>query len=372
MFTHLREVCSIAFSRAHIEDPNVMYPMNAKKHLEVVSISNKKISKAALIILGIATLGIGWLIYDFYTAHRKVERIHHDHLNLSSIILSKNIKETAITYNLSGGRLGDNLMCFLSAYYVAYKNKLPFYFTPFKDSDQFLLSDKLEPLAANFSFKNQGNYNKWDSIDAISQMNRESSTLIKIDPFADARCDWRDPGFKNAVKELIKPKVPIPPISLPPDRIPIALHVRTGGGFAGDTDAEKLRVPAKFPPKEFYSKGLQAMINAYGKDQMFYVHIFTDDPNPSKVAAEFQQQFPDTDIEFGFRKEGNKHNAGVLDDFFGMTQFKGLIRPWSGLSQAAEIIGNQELVYEPSQWIKPVKKGAPVIVPGKLNDKRAI
>lgn len=372
MLDHIKEVFLVAFSKAHLNDSSMMYPIKKNNHREVVQVIDKKISNKALIILSVATLGVGWLIYDLYTANRKVKRIHQDHLNLSSILLSKQIKDTAITYELSGGRLGDNLMCFLAAYYVAYKNNLPFYYKPFENSDQFLLSEKLPPLATNFSFKNKVEYKDWGPINNIEKMGKETSTLVTIQPFADVRPNWEEPGFKNAVRELIQLKEPIIPLALPQDRIPLALHVRTGGGFATDTDAEKRRVPAKFPPREFYLQGLQEMTQAYGKDEKFYVHIFTDDPNPAKIAEEFKQQFPGVNIEFGYRKEENRHDVGVLDDFFGMTQFKGMIRPWSGLSQAAEIIGEQEMVYEPAKWVDPIREGSPVIVPGKLNNRREV
>lgn len=373
--THIKDVLTVAFSQSHIRDQEKMYVANSKGHFNIVKVTESKMSKVGRILLNISTLGIAWVVYDLYTANRKVKKIEQDHLNLSSVIYKKPVKETVISHGLSGGRLGDNLMSLLGAYYVAYKNNLPFYYKPFKGSEQFVFSDKLQPVAPNFSFKTKASCKTWEEVNSISELDKNASTLVTIDPFADARCNWDDPGFKKAAQELIQSKEMLNPISLPSDKIPIALHIRTGGGFSADNARVKAEMPSKFPPIEFYVEGLREMIKGYGPNEKFYVHIFTDDPNPSKLAADIKEKFPDIDLEFGYRTEDNRHDANVLDDFFNMAQFKGLVRPWSGLSQAAEVIGNHEMIYEPSGWLKPgfverTYSNTPVVVPGHLKDKR--
>jgi hypothetical protein len=308
-------------------------------------------------------LGIAWLVYDLYSAHRKIKIIEKDHLNLTSIITRTPINEKSVTFALSGGRLGDNLMCFLAAYYVAYENNLRFYYTPFAGSEKFCLSDELNPVGNN-KFKTKMNVKDFDSLQQImKEINNDSSTLITIAPFADVRPNWDARDFKQKVKTLIKPKKALNLVSVPSDKIAIAMHWRTGGGF--DSEADKRRLPCKFPSTEYYINGLREMIEQHGSEKKFYVYLFTDNENPKELAEELKVKFPDTNIEFGYRDKSS-HDQGVLEDMFSMSQFEAMIRPWSGLSQAAEIIGNAKLVYEPEHWINPLKSGESIVVPGKL------
>lgn len=359
---YIADVLKVAFSKPHIHNFEIMHVEDDKHHVSEIKVMDQKITKTAFKILSIATLGIGWLIYDLYAAHRKIKIIKQNKLNLFSIINRKQINEKSVTFGLSGGRLGDNLMCFLAAYNYAFKNNLPFYYTPFKDSEKFCLSDALNPIESN-RFKNQVKINSVDTLMQIGKIDNKSSTLVTVAPFAPLNPDWDLPGFKAAVKELIKTKKSLDLVAVPTDKISIALHMRMGGGF--DSEAEKRQFPAKFPPKEFYEEGLRKMIDSHGAKNKFYVYIFTDDKNPKKLAEELLQKFPNIDIEFGYRDE-NSHDKGVLEDMFGMSQFSSMVRPWSGLSQTAEIIGNTKLVYEPDHWLDPLKPEEPLVVPGKM------
>ena len=62
--------------------------------------------------------------------------------------------ETAISYKLSGGRLGDNLIAYFHAKWLAYKYNLPLLYISFPFSDQFCLFEKDQPLDSNLKFQN--------------------------------------------------------------------------------------------------------------------------------------------------------------------------------------------------------------------------
>ncbi|MEK7340283.1 MAG: class I SAM-dependent methyltransferase, partial [Verrucomicrobiota bacterium] len=62
--------------------------------------------------------------------------------------------ETAISYSLSGGRLGDNLIAYFHAKWLAYKYNLPLLYISFPLADQFCLFEKDLPLDPNLKFQN--------------------------------------------------------------------------------------------------------------------------------------------------------------------------------------------------------------------------
>lgn len=364
---YINNYCQIAFNQFHFNNPEKLC-FSEKDQIKVIVLTNSKTHKIAVIILSIFTLGLAKLIDNLYMAHRKVKKIEEMKLSVKNVIRKEmNSNETAITYKLPPGRLGDKLICFLNAYYVAYKNKIPFYYTPFQGSEDFNFSDILRSHVG-LKFKRHFLYSDISSMNKVLGLPKNHSTLVTLKPFAQTNTDMNDLSFRKEIRKMFTLTKPLKLISLPKDRISIAMHMRMGGGF--DSDAVKRQVPSKFPPKSFYEDGLQKMINSYGTQQKYYVHLFTDDKNPKKLVEELKQKFTGYDIEFGFREEGNSHDSGVLEDMYGMAKCKAMIRPWSGLSQIAETIGCAERVYEPNDWLPAIKKNQPLVVPGKLTEKK--
>src|SRR5665213_983093 len=48
-------------------------------------------------------------------------------------------EEKAVTYEFSGGRLGDNLLSYLHAKWISYRHQIPLLYKPFKYSDKLML-----------------------------------------------------------------------------------------------------------------------------------------------------------------------------------------------------------------------------------------
>ena len=82
------------------------------------------------------------------------------------------------------------------------------------------------------------------------------------------------------------------------------------------------------------------------------MHIFTDDPSPEKIAAKYEAALNNPQIEIGYRKENNSHDANVVEDFFSFMAFHALIRPASHYSEMAAALGEiaHEVFPTDSRW----------------------
>ena len=176
--------------------------------------------------------------------------------------------------------------------------------------------------------------------------------------------DWQDKGFIAALQQDITPTVKLEKIAVPQDRLLVAIHVRTGSGsdkiYQGKTDEQRAKVkrkfddqqhPLRFPPLSFYKDQLIRLSQMLG-DQEMYVHIFTDNSQPQKIAEYFKRETEKPNIQYGYRQEQNKQNANtILEDFFGLTQFDYLIRPSSHFSVMASIIGHHKIIIHPTDYV---------------------
>ncbi len=154
---------------------------------------------------------------------------------------------------------------------------------------------------------------------------------------------------------MLSPVGNISALETPPTMLSIAVHVRRGGGVdlplcqkkpASTTHFADKKWPAKFPPHSFYIEQIRHIAQQH-RGVPLYVHIFTDDPNPSEIVDIYKKALAEFSITFGCRQKGNKHDCNVLDDLFAMKDFDFLIRPESGLSLFSQILGNHKLVIYP-------------------------
>src|ERR1700722_18952018 len=53
---------------------------------------------------------------------------------------------SAVSYELNGGRFGDNLRSFTQAYWECYKHDLPFLYVPFPGSEELVLHTQFKEL----------------------------------------------------------------------------------------------------------------------------------------------------------------------------------------------------------------------------------
>lgn len=276
----------------------------------------------------------------------------------------------AVTYQLSGGRFGDNLIAFCHALWLAYKHNILLLYTPFKYGEQLVLGH----ITHVDSYK----YMKKVTITEakIGKIKTELNRLYDVPYFSEFEIernfpwnknwiyfpvDWNDPKFCEQIRMFIRPiNEELLNAHLPTDCITVAMHVRRGGSFEGpllaDASAKDgrleyidINVPLRFPPDSFYLEQLKRISQLFNH-QKLYVFIFTDLEKPAQFVDKMQRELSEyPNIVFDYRKQGNSHNANVVEDFFAMTQFDCLIRPQSNFSLAASKVGNYKVEISPTK-----------------------
>jgi len=210
----------------------------------------------------------------------------------------------------------------------------------------------------------------------------------------------QDKDFIEEIQSLIKPLYEIQEVEKPEGIISVAVHVRKGGGFdkpyksiqeyntildvnryiyfVENRSSPSYKVfsilrknncyslpnnysifreryidiirPLKHPPDQFYLDQIKGLSEILG-DVFLYVYIFTDDRNPLNIVERFRKVINNPNITFACRETENNYYSNVLDDLFAMSTFDCLIRPYSSLSQIAELIGNHKIVLSPHHGV---------------------
>lgn len=259
---------------------------------------------------------------------------------------------SAITYEFSGGRLGDNLISYLHAKWLSYRTGLPVLYHPFPYSDQFMFSELEPPLQGDFQ-----RHVRLGEMDDPSIEKGAQSTLFCVDYFGERSwgrpgfpkfyVDWDDPGFREMIRIMIAPRVPLNYIITPPQgRISIALHARTGGGYENALTHDWRDWNLKLPRIPFLIRQLRYLYNFLEK-QPLYVYIFTDDSRPVLVMQQFQEAFRECDIVFNCGTRGLRKDYHVLEDFFSMTQFDCAIHGDSHFAICAGLVKDYNVEIRP-------------------------
>lgn len=267
----------------------------------------------------------------------------------------------AVTYDMSGGRLGDNLITYLHAKWISYKYNIPLLFKPFSYSDQLMLSCIDQQLTGNFFFNNQvllinGKPKGGGEIDRNARSTLytvpyfgESEIELEFFPFLKSynfSVDWHDLAFRAEIIQAIQPisQDLIRPLPYT-DRITVAVHVRTGVGF--DTSNSNKHLPFKFPPHSFYIQQIRRIAEFF-KGQPLYLYLFTDDPNPSNIVRLYESILQNPDLKFIYRENGNHHKNNVLEDMFSLAQCDCLIRGESNFSLVPSKINDYMFMITPA------------------------
>lgn len=264
---------------------------------------------------------------------------------------------SAITWEPNGGRFGDNLLSYSRAKWISYKYNIPVLYLPFKYSDQLMIHEQetmyTQELAQQFS------NTVYLPTKLKHRLLSQESTLYVSHWNVDIDIDWFDSAFTEELKKNIAPRQPLEKVAIPENCISIAVHVRNGGGFVVDTEQEKERCPLRFVPDEFYIDQIARITNMFPK-QNLYVHIFTDHLEPKTLKKKFKKALNNPRITFGYREQGNYHNANVLEDFFSMMDFDCLIRPGSHYSRFVQRLGSNKIVIYPESF-KATSEGKKII-----------
>ncbi len=299
----------------------------------------------------------------------------------------------------SGGRLGDDVHMYTVAKWFAYKYNIPFYATPFKHSDIMAL-DKVDTCltqAIEKTFKQIIDIESEDEL--IKHLKTCSTATLFLVNFKTgvhfssklvSNSSWPD-GYLNMyahsrehaefctrLKKALTPIHQINPIVLPKDKVSVAVHIRKGSGDdaapasiqyldewkhvisheiynPNDFPSFDRNTSFRFPPEQFYVDQLlklSVMLNHCP----LYVYIFTDDKDPDQLVQRLKKRVLAPNITFHCRQKkqdlANNKNV-IMQDLCDMAQFDCLIRPESGFSAAAQLIGNHKLVVYPQavQWV---------------------
>ena len=258
---------------------------------------------------------------------------------------------SAVTYTLSGGRLGDDLLSYLHAKWISYFYKIPLLYVPFNYSTEFEFHE-FEPYAYE---KYAHNYCKrvyFEKPNDTLRVEPQSGTLYVIGYFPETSIcntheypyfsvNWQDVGFKSEIRYLISPRRSLRLIEPPPDCMSVAVHVRRGSGYDHDDMELILKTQApKFLTDEFYIKNIEKISEMIGH-QKLYAFVFTDDAYPQNIVARFKKALKNySNIEIGSRENGFGYDKNILEDLFSMIKFDFLIRSESHFAVVTSKIGN--------------------------------
>jgi hypothetical protein len=268
----------------------------------------------------------------------------------------------AVTYEVSSGRFGDNLLCYIHAKWIAYTYGIPLLYKPFVYSDQL----RLDTSEIHYTPEKEKCYTKVEWIKGRGtplSVDSSSSTLYVVPYFPDSaweqqHCisfaggkwdyfcvDWEDQAFIQELNRCITPKQELECVELPSDRITVAAHVRRGGNH--DTSSTFQGFPLKFLPDEFFIEAIRNLYT-YFKEPL-YVHLFTDDNNPLELLEYYRSALFEYDIQWGCREMGNSDTSYVIEDFFAMKQFDCLIHSESNYSYLVSKLGTYLTSLYPAQ-----------------------
>jgi hypothetical protein len=253
---------------------------------------------------------------------------------------------STVTFELNGGRFGDNIFSCSQAFWLHYRYGFQLLFRPFEYSEALkihhlyphLTKAAVRKLTRRVRVKqHEPSYDEYDTLYA---------TLY--DEHIDV--DWSDTEFVDRYRAVISPQNSRwPSIEVPQNCHSIALHIRCGGGHEWDKKYYWAR-PLQFPSLEYYVQALHLLLRHL--EGNCHVHLFTDDPHPKRLAKKIYKQLSLTDqerVNIVYRKEHNRHDANVLVDFFDMMKFKYLIRTVSRFSLFVELLGTCSVSIYPAK-----------------------
>lgn len=277
--------------------------------------------------------------------------------------------KSAVTYVLSDGRFGDQLLAYCHAKWISHSYDIPLLYKPFKYSDELILHvcEEHYDETKNY-FSDQMLIENGVAIDPeadilyIVPFFPESPLEICLAPFDRYYFEvgWNDSGYRKEIIKMIYPiNKTMEGVDLPDQFISIGIHVRKGTHFDSilGTDVKDLAdynkgpLLFKIPPDSYYIDQI-ITIAQENYDRPLYVYIFTDHDNPEQIAMYYADCLKEYPVIFDYRKNENRNDLNVLEDFFSMafTVFDYLIRPESHYSFVASKIGNCKKIISPKHY----------------------
>ena len=293
-----------------------------------------------------------------------------------SIVFVNN--DSAVVQWGGADRLGDQLVQFSKAKWLAKNYELPFFYRKFDFSDDLLLSESNElfdedqqasaisipiirsipvlyvfpkrlSLLLKFQFNNDllPNGKAYDLLNFLNVKRLTFSELLL------------DDQLRDELRQEVKAKFPLHSIEKPLDRKSVAVHMRRGSGpdtpfqengcASGEGKPCNETMPKRFPPLEYFVQQIDALCDLLQDDALF-VHIFTDDKNPEQLIQRLQAAVKSENIIFKSRASHESYDNMILEDLFAMSEFDCLIRSSSDFSRTAQLIGNHQVVMSPESY----------------------
>lgn len=260
--------------------------------------------------------------------------------------------QSAVTFSLSGGRLGDNLVAYMHAKTFSFFHSVPLLLPGFPYADQLMLHKK----EIHYSTIPKNFFKKHIKVTGVpTNFIPEYSTLYTIpyypeNPFEQKYfkyvpnaetfpIDWDNPAFKAELRTMIAPVNPLVLIPRPQNKLALAVHVRNNSnGFDGPLSFNRRPYadhlfPSKFVANEFYISQIKELSESLGHPPL-YAFIFTDDANPSNIMENIKNAVNLNNIEFDCRSANDYKNT-TLEDLFSMATFDFLIRSDSNFAIVA-------------------------------------
>jgi len=269
--------------------------------------------------------------------------------------------KAAITYAISGGRLGDQLIHYCVARKLSLDYNLSFYFRRFKYSDKLALSDCGDLVYSESLFKHYKKVNIGHEFEQPPEIDKDILYIVTSKHWNVSREDYQwygvssDKSFINVMKNLIKPRYAInEKITLPENFVSVAVHIRKGEGYDPQYNPHTMSIHYynKIPNDQFYVDGLKKL-QSFFKGEQLYVYVFTDAHDREAVVHRIENKLNDPFVVFHKKGKGPVWDNNVLEDLFAMAQFDCLVRPHSAYSVIAQLIGNYKYIVYPGGELVP-------------------
>ncbi len=273
-------------------------------------------------------------------------------------------KSSAVTYDFSGGRFGDNLVSYCHAKWISYRYNIPLLYKPFNYSDQLWM----HYLEIHYTPELEQQFSRVIVANKNTQIDPQSGDLYIIPFFPESifnrndtdfpylfTVEWQLPAFKGILQQMISPLCDVKTPEIPRDCLSVAVHVRRGTGW----DIPNYRItpeqltashPLRFAPDSFFIAQLKKIAALFG-DSQIYVYLFTDHDNPLELLEKYKQAVRCDRMLFDCRTTLNNEFVNVLDDFFALLKFDCLIRADSNFSYIASKLGNYALAISPAHGL---------------------
>ena len=257
----------------------------------------------------------------------------------------------SITYTIPASRLGDKLLSFLHASWIAYKYQIPLHLKPFRSSSSFHLtyngSDKA-PKTRNIIVISK---------ESDIMPHKKTPTLFEVPFFASNKeilhekiiypmfdVDWEDTTFKSIIKRSLAQHRKRGLLNKDPSTIAIGIHIRTGAGK--DSESVRRGWKLKFPPIEYFAKQIITIQRLLEGKKLQYF-LFTDDKEPQALARALNALLNGKEVLFQCRDSTANPKETILSDFALLQEMDALIISQSSFSFVAAKTGCASIIIMP-------------------------